>query len=238
MQEPWLAFDTETTGLDYDSARILSVAVVAIDPVGAAPPQTRIRYLNWDVDIPEESRRIHGLTREWLAANGSDPATVIGGLIPHLAKAMATGHNLIGMNLVFDLTMLDRNARRLGIPTLSDELGDIRPVVDAFVLDKYVDPFRKGKRNLEALANLYRVPWDGEAHHADFDALAAARVAYRIGRMYPQIGGMSAGALHDLQVEAKADQDRSFAEWAASQGKPVYAPGAWPLIPDPGQGPT
>lgn len=233
MDDLWLSFDTETTGVSFADDYILSASVVKVRPSTGQQPQTREWFLNWGVPIPAEATKIHGLTQEWLAANGRDPASVLEPLVTWLAGLLQKQANLVGMNCLFDLTMLDRNCRRLGIPTLSDEMGDIRPVVDVFVLDKLADPFRKGGRKLSPhLAEHYRAEITGQAHSASTDALTAARVAWRIGKLYPQLGGMSAGALHDLQVEAKPKQDSSYSSWRSKQpggATPRPGDGCWPI---------
>lgn len=228
----WLCLDTETTGVDTETDSILSIAATTIERGGQdAVVNERLYYLNWDIPIPPESQQVHGLSQEWLAANGRDPASVLEPVCREISKHLSRDTALVGMNLVFDLTMLDRNCRRLGIPTVTDRLGDILPVVDAFVLDKLADPYRKGKRNLEALAEHYRVPWDtGRAHGADFDALAAARVAWRIGQIHPQLAAMDPLQIHAAQQEAKVEQDRSFAQYLVKAGRdPSGLDGQWPI---------
>lgn len=228
----WFGFDTETTGVDVETDMILSLAATTIERGGQdVVVNERLYFLDWGIPIPPDSQRIHGLSQEWLAANGRDPASVLEPVCNQLAKHLSRDTVLVGMNLVFDLTMLDRNCRRLGIPTLTDRLGDILPVVDCFVLDKLADPYRKGKRNLEALAEHYRVPWDiGRAHGADFDALAAARVCWRIGQLHPQLAALDPLQVHAAQQQAKAGQDASFAEYLVRQGKdPSGLDGQWPI---------
>ena len=141
---------------------------------------------------------------------------------------------VVGMNLVFDFTMLDRNCRRVGVTPLADRC-EVAPVIDAFVLDKHVDPYRKGKgvRKLSAIAPLYRVPFDdAQAHGAEYDALAAARVVWRIGRVYPPLGQLTAREVHNLQVAAKADQDKSFGAYLRRKNESdAGLDGAWPVKP-------
>lgn len=229
MDLPWAPFDCETTGIDVEDDVILSVAVAAVEP--GKPTVHEYTLLNWEIDIPEGAARIHGLTRAKLSREGIDPAKALARVVDLLAGVLQHGP-IVGMNLVFDLTMLDRNCRQLGIPTLSDR-ADIIPVLDVFVLDKLVDPYRKGKRNLEALCDHYRAQLDG-AHNALSDAIASARVAWRIGMMYPRLGGLDSVLLHDLQVRAKADQDRSFRSYKLGKGeqvKPGELEGYWPIMP-------
>jgi len=227
LDAPWVPLDTETTGVDVENDLIVQAAL-AFPSEGTAT----VKYLNWDVDIPEGAAAVHGLTRERLAEVGQDPAAVLVAVVLDLVQALQSGAVLVGMNLVFDLTMLDRNCRRLGLPTLSDHV-DIAPVVDAFVLDKMVDPYRKGKRNLTALCEHYRVTI-GQAHDALADATAAARVAYRIGRVFPQMGALDPLVLHSLQAAAKPRQDQNLARYLKGQGRSTDGlDGSWPIRPLP-----
>ena len=69
--------------------------------------------------------------------------------------------------------------------------------------------------------------------------MAAARVAWRIGRIYPAVGALAADELHDLQVGWKRDQDVSFARWLKSQQKDATGvDGSWPYRPHPDEEPA
>lgn len=231
MQQPWCAFDTETTGVDVENDHILSAAIIHINGSTLAIDRW---LLNWGIPIPPESTKIHGLTREMLATEGVNPADALLEMCLTLTLALRNGP-IVGMNLVFDLTMLDRNCRRAGVKTLSN-LGPVVPVVDAYVLDKYVDPFRKGKRNLSAIAEHYNVHL-GDAHTADADAHASARVLWRIGQMFPEVGAMDAVLLHELQQQQKKGQDESLRQYLLKKGENATGlDGQWPLRTVDGQG--
>jgi DNA polymerase-3 subunit epsilon len=101
----------------------------------------------------------------------------------------------------YDLTVITRELARHAISPLR-----IGYVVDPFVLDKQVDKYRKGKRTLTALCDVYRCRIDG-AHDSAHDALAAARVAYRIAQLFPaSIGRAELEELHRLQIIWFAEQ--------------------------------
>jgi len=251
------AWDTETDGTDVENGHIVQAAIAWIDTTqgpqqGVADKRTWI--LNHNIDIPQAAADVHGITRERCTAEGQDPAAVLDEVAQHLADAIAAGWVLVGMNVPFDFTMLDRGCRRLGVPTLSERLGgaEIRPVIDAYVIDKYVEPYRKGKRTLTALCERYQVPLV-DAHDAAGDALAAARVVWRMGQVVrrpvswlrsewglkPQdaerclrLAGLSLEQLHDGQVKAKQQQAESFRQYLIKQGKPADdVSGDWPMVP-------
>ena len=62
-------------------------------------------------------------------------------------SASARGVPVVGMKLDYDLTILDTQLRRFGGVGLM-ERGWSGPVLDAVVLDRHFDRFRKGSRTL------------------------------------------------------------------------------------------
>ena len=140
------------------------------------------------------------------------------------------------MNASFDLTILDRETRRHGVQPLIDIVGGDLRVIDARVLDKKVDPYRRGGRKLEDLCRHYKVALDG-AHSADADAIAACRVAWKIAVQEPRIGSASLDDLHKWQIAWARQQAESLADYfRRTPGKESWADGVrteWQLIPAP-----
>ncbi|WP_171075006.1 exonuclease domain-containing protein [Nonomuraea basaltis] len=252
-QHPWIGFDTESTGVDVESARIVTAALVGITP--GSKPTSWYRLINPGVPIPSEGSDIHGITDEKAQAEGEEPAVVLDLLAGHLENALLSGRAIVGMNVPYDISLLDRECTRHGVETLSSRLGGylaIRPVIDVYVLDKHVDPYRKGKRNLTALCQRYGVTIGG-AHDAHEDVLAAARVAWRIAQLAARpvewltsvyglkrpdaerlagLNGLTLDDLHNLQIKAKKKQADSFRNHLKRQNKPYDDVSAdWPLIP-------
>jgi DNA polymerase III subunit epsilon len=78
MSTPWhrgvmCAFDTETTGPDPESARIVTACVVHVDGSGEMPPEAQAWLIDPGTDIPAEASAIHGITTEHARANGQAP---------------------------------------------------------------------------------------------------------------------------------------------------------------------
>lgn len=242
-----LAFDLETTGVDPENARIVSACVAVIDGTGFEPPAIREWFVNPGVEIPAEASAIHGITTERACAEGMDPAVAMEEILCALEVDLSMGVPLVIYNAPYDLTLFDRECRRHGVKTLTDDpviMGEF-PVIDPLVLDKHLDKFRKGKRTLEAACQHYGCALDG-AHDSTQDALAAARVAWRIAQKYPAIAAMPLDDLHEMQKIAKLAQDISFAEYLTKQAKAAktqadafalyeransIADGHWPLVP-------
>ncbi|MFB6787641.1 3'-5' exonuclease [Streptomyces olivaceus] len=225
-------FDLETTGVDVETDRIVTACVVQCG--GGNPTQSATWMADPGVEIPEGAAKVHGITTEQARAEGWPAAEVVEQVVAALAECVLAGLPVVAMNASFDLTMLDREARRHGVQPLVDIVGGDLRVVDPRVLDKAVDKFRRGGRKLEDLCRTYDVALDG-AHSADADAIAACRVAWRIATKEPRIGGASLEQLHGWQVEWARQQAESLREYfARTPGKESWADGVrteWPFIP-------
>ena len=230
-------FDLETTGVDVESDRI--VTACAVQCGGGHPTQSATWMADPGIEIPEEAAKVHGITTEQARAEGRPAAEVVEQLVAALAECVLAGQPIVAMNASFDLTILDREARRHGVQPLADIVGGDLRVVDPRVLDKAVDKFRRGGRKLEDLCRTYGVRLDG-AHSADADAIAACRVAWRIATKEPRIGGASLDDLHKWQIEWARQQAESLADYfRRTPGKESWADGVrteWPLIPHQGGG--
>ncbi|GAA0470909.1 exonuclease domain-containing protein [Streptomyces olivaceiscleroticus] len=230
-KEPLVGFDLETTGTDVETDRVVTAAVIRLDAAGRAAPA-----LSWILDpgvpIPSEASAIHGFSTDYVRQYGRPAAAGLAEITEALAAALGEGTPLVVMNARYDLSLLDRECRRHGVVPLSERLGtDPAPVVDPLVLDKHLDPYRKGKRTLQALCAHYGVVLDA-AHEAGADAVAAVGVARRIGAKHPEVAGLTRPALHALQRQAAADQAASFQRYLRRTADPTaHVEPAWPLIP-------
>jgi DNA polymerase-3 subunit epsilon len=225
-----VALDFETDGPNPEDARIVTCCVADIDGTGQTAPGVRTWILRPVRPIPDEAAAIHGYTTERATTEGTDPAAAVREIATALGEATAAGLPIVAYNANYDITVLDREMRRHGIGAV--EPNGLR-VVDPYVLDKRFDQYRKGKRTLTATCAHYGVALDG------------ARLAWRMAHRTPSLAGLSLDELHVMQVEAKAEQDRSYAAYlrrqAAQQAdvdeqirlhaKADAVGGHWPLIP-------
>jgi DNA polymerase-3 subunit epsilon len=227
-----VAFDCESTGVNVETDRIVTASYAIISTTGAT---TSSYLINPGVEISAEATAVHGITTEQARTDGRPPADVLHRVTAELATCLKGGDPIVGMNLAYDLTILDRDCRRHGVATLTDRLDGKppAPVIDVMVIDRAVDRYRPGKRTLTDLCTFYGVRLDG-AHDATFDALAAARLAWRMGQraqlsapdlyaMYRTrrrpdnvvhawraLGRMTLDELHTAQVSWYAEQADSF----------------------------
>ncbi|MEU0739594.1 3'-5' exonuclease [Streptomyces sp. NPDC006134] len=229
---PLAAFDTETTGVDVETDRIVSAAVVVQDAPGIRPRVTRW-LVNPGVPVPEAATAVHGLTEEHLQRNGRWPSPVMYEIAQTLAEQAGAGRPLVVMNAPFDLTLLDRELRRHRASPLSRwfERTPLH-VLDPRVLDKHLDRYRKGRRTLTDLCAHYGVPLEG-AHDAAADAQAALEVVRAVGRRFAsRLERLSPAELHTLQAVWHAAQARGLQAWFAMNGTEEPVDPAWPLRPD------
>ena len=197
-----LSFDLETTGTDPETARIVSAACLWRNALSA--PEDRSWLVDPGVEIPEEATAIHGITNE-IAATGTGPAEALPEIVSQFRAALRFGAAVVIYNAPYDLTVLSRECYRYGVDCDLSELL----VVDPLVIDKAIDPYRKGSRKLVDVAALYHVPEEGKAHGATADALMAARLAIRLARL-PEIAEMTLAQLHQSQIGWKFTQSASF----------------------------
>ncbi|MEV0276402.1 3'-5' exonuclease [Streptomyces sp. NPDC050610] len=229
---PLTGFDLETTGTDVEHDRVVTAALVRLEPGGGVAGE-RTWLLDPGIAIPEEAAAIHGISTERARAHGSSAAPAIAEITDAVAEVLRAGAPLVVMNARYDLSLLDRECRRHGVAPLSERLGPGPwPVVDPLVLDKHADRYRKGKRTLQALCAHYGVPLDA-AHHAEADAVAAARAARRVGETHAPVGSIPLADLYELQVAAAAEQSASLQSYLRRTSNPTaYIEPAWPVIPN------
>jgi DNA polymerase III subunit epsilon len=228
---PLAAFDIETTGVDLESDRIVTAAVSLVG--GGLAAEHRSWLLDPGIEIPAEATSVHGITTERAQAEGRSPEEAIEEITAALADRLREGVPVIAFNARFDLTILDREARRHGLRPLLDRVGGPEGmlVIDPYVLDKRFDRFRRGKRTLGAICGHYRVPFE-EVHAANTDALGAARLAFRLGDTLPELSGIDLPALHREQVSWAAEQAASLEEYFRGRGRDEHVEGAWPIVPE------
>lgn len=186
---PQAGLDTETNDKNPEHARLLQICLTLIVPGRVPDVRTTLVDPGPDVEIPAEATAVNGLTIEHVRAEGKPAPEVLDLWVGDAALAIRAGMPLVIQNAPYDLTVLDRECRRYGLPTLADRIGGpIAPVIDPLVLDKQLIKYRKrvsedqGARCLKTLAQVYQIGWDDDrAHDAEYDTQMALRVAIRMG---------------------------------------------------------
>lgn len=226
------AFDIETTGTDTEHDRIVTAAVSVVG--GGQETISTAWLVDPGIEIPAEATAVHRITNELVQAEGLPAEQAVAEITEHLAELTAEKIPVVAFNARFDLTILDREAHRYEQETLSDMIGGPEEllVVDPYVLDKHFNRFRKGRRTLSVLCEAYGIPLD-DAHAADADALAAARLAWKLGHTQPELGEFDLPALHEAQITWAREQAESLQEYFESQGRSERIEGQWPIVSRP-----
>jgi DNA polymerase-3 subunit epsilon len=230
--------------------RIITAATVLVTP-GAETDSSEMLFQP-ERDIPAEATTVHGISTETAREHGVDREIGIALLVGQLSSWLAEDRPLVGHNVTYDLTVLDREMKRLGLGSINmvDGVPHLRTpgsdwpfyVIDTYVLDKAVDRYRPGKRQLSFVAAHYGVPMaEGTAHGATADVIASLRVAIAIANLYADssIGSMTLPELHMAQIGWAAQQARGLREYFLKKNNKEAADSvseAWPIRPREDQG--
>ncbi|RCV55170.1 exonuclease domain-containing protein [Marinitenerispora sediminis] len=218
-------YDCETSSNDPREAFLVSAALV--DSAGGAR--------TWLVDpgdreIPADAVAIHGITTERARAEGVPAEDALEEIAGALVDHLLADRGLVIFNAPFDLGVLDNELRRRDMKSLTDRLGTApRPIIDPLVIDRGIDPYRRGPRNLGAMCAYYGVDLT-DAHTAVADAAACLALAQEIAARHPDLAGLALPALHERQVEWAAGYARSRQEWLDRRrpGHGRVIDGTWP----------
>ena len=164
MQQRFIAFDVEATGLDTHTDRIIEIGAVLFEK-GAAV-RTFGTLVNAHVDIPSRITELTGITSDMLAAAPPE-AEVYPALLDFLGDAASGQTFLCAHHARFDLDILRHNLVRLGHD------ADIR-YVDTLPLSwKYLAKAPNHKQ--PTLAEYLHIDV-GQAHRAADDARVCGQI--------------------------------------------------------------
>jgi DNA polymerase III subunit epsilon len=209
-----LAFDFETTGVDRFNDVPVSYALVTV--VAGERMATTSGLVDPGREIPAGATEVHGITSGRARAEGMPLAKAIELVTEAVIAASRRGVPLVGMKLDYDLTILDTQCRSLCGGGLL-ERGWCGPVLDAVVLDRHHDRFRKGSRTLGALCAHYGVGIEN-AHDAVADAMASAGVLVALAARFSELAETDPSALHTAQIGWHREWAESYDGWRSGRG--------------------
>ncbi|MEV5001984.1 hypothetical protein [Nocardioides sp. LML1-1-1.1] len=234
-QAPMVGLDTETTGTDPRTERVVTAAIVHTAP--ASRPITMQWLIHPGTEIPDEAAAVHGWTLDRLEqrlrgfgalriAHGVETPfsreVALQQIAGQVAATMRRECALVVCNASYDLTLLEAELGRADLPTVTEQTGGITGVVDPMVLEKAWDPYRKVKggcrggkhtcggcgvedKTLGSLCQHYGIFHAG-AHDAAADTLAAMRLAVRITTLWPDVARLKLSTLFEKQVGWRRQQ--------------------------------
>lgn len=212
---PLLGFDLETTGTDPYSCRIVDMAVVYDDPSTGAHTE-KSWLVNPEMDIPLEATAVHGISTEVANEKGVPASLAISELYRFLVNQMEEHHleelpPVCIYNAAFDIPVLMRAG---GL------CGDW-DVLDPFIIDKYVDAYRPGKRTLTATSAAYGLGVHN-AHSAIGDVMSTMKLMRAIARKYPLIQRLSLDTIQQITRVAYREQMTQFMEYRNGTDEPDF----------------
>lgn len=216
---PLVGFDLETTGTDPENDRIVTASIIWDKP----GQDERIKRFLVDpgVEIPDGAAEVHGITTEQARADGMPTAEGVKAVNDLIGVCAAKGLPIVAFNAAYDLTLLHREALRHGLEPVVPAL-----VIDPLVIDRHIDRFRKGKRQLTTLAQLHNIPLEN-AHDSDFDARAAIGIARAIGRKRAVTADVAELQTH--QAQWHHDWAENFENFLRRKGSDEVISREWPM---------
>lgn len=181
----FVAIDTETTGLDLRVDRVVALAAIPFRGGQAEVAAGYTRLVNPGRPIPDEARRIHGISD-----GDVRDALPLGAALPEFLEA-CRDRAIVAHTAWFDLTLINRAARQAGLPELQGPVLDIGALANA-LFPSWWD------LSLEGLSRLTEVvPID--RHTARGDALTAGVIFQRLIPLLEQRGVASVADAVKLQ---------------------------------------
>ena len=182
----FVVLDVETTGLRPDAGDcIVSLAGVRVRAGTVRAGEIFDALVCPDRQIPAASSRFHGITDAMVVE-----APRMGAVLPAFLR-FAEGAILVGHEVSFDVAFLDRDARRLGLPSLTAG----HPLLDTRLLSRLVHG-PGPEHTLEAVAERLGVKVIGR-HSALGDALTTAEIFVRLLELLKRRGLVTLGATLD-----------------------------------------
>lgn len=167
-----IIFDTETTGLDHGTDRIIEIGGIELEnqfPTG----RTLHLYINPDGrEIHPDAQAVHGITAEFLADK-----PVFSAVAEEICRFFE-GAKWVAHNATFDMNFINAEFARLGLPQIAPDF-----VVDTLALARRRHPM--GPNSLDALCRRYGIDNSHRTKHGallDSELLADVYIEMLGGR--------------------------------------------------------
>ena len=162
----FVIFDTETTGLDISTDRILSIGAIGIFKNNIDVADSFEIYLRQD-QFKVESVEIHGILKEGKLTKMSE-AAAIENFITYIGNAVLVAHHT-----AFDIEMVNAALKRLELPKLKNK------TIDTGILYKKLAGKKDAHFNLDVLSDEFSIP-KHDRHTAAGDAFITALLFLKI----------------------------------------------------------
>ncbi|MCY6383165.1 DNA polymerase III subunit epsilon [Hoeflea prorocentri] len=203
-----IIFDTETTGLDNQSDRVIEIGGVELSnkfPTG----RTFHVYINAQgKKVHPEALAVHGITDEFL-----EDKPIFGDIIGDMST-LFDGAKLVAHNASFDIGFINAELARLGLPPV-----DPSRVVDTLALARRRHPM--GPNSLDALCKRYGIDNSRRTKHGallDAELLAEVYIEMNGGRQAALGLGMA-----DKDAGAREESNGDAAKSTGARPVPLAA---------------
>lgn len=218
--------DYETTGTDTTTCRPVSFACGVVNPDGSEyiKQLNAYRIVNPGCAVPKEAAAVHGISTRRARREGISPTDALMEIHSVLEVCLREDLPLVIFNALFDWSLVHREHERLGFKGLP-----VRPaLLDPLVIDRYVDRYRKGKRNLGLMHQHYTGEDLEGAHDALADCVGAVRVMRELAARYTEIGERTPAELQAPQRRMHQQWLAQMNAWRAQRGEKPWEYVPWP----------
>lgn len=162
----FIVFDTETTGLDLLTDRILSIGAIAIINNTIDVSDSIEFYLKQD-EFNAKTVEIHGLLKEGNLTKFTEEIT-IENFINYIGNSVLVAHHA-----AFDIEMINAALKRMNLPKLKNKS------IDTGILYKKLEGKKDNHFNLDVLCKEFNIP-KHDRHTASGDAFITALAFLKI----------------------------------------------------------
>lgn len=164
-----VAIDLETTGINPDKAKIISIGAVKRN--GKGHFLSFYRLIRIDSNVPEQIIRLTGLNNAILNKQGISLTDALKELKNFIEQKI-----IIGYNLPFDASFLMKACLVTKQATINNTMKDLMPIVKT--KNKFLDNYQ-----LKTVLEEYKIPSE-QQHNALQDAEATFQLAIKLNKKY------------------------------------------------------
>jgi DNA polymerase III epsilon subunit family exonuclease len=166
LQKPLVVLDTETTGFYFDRGdEIIELAAEKV--LNGEVVGTFHQLIKPSGFIPPEATAVHGLTQDYVTANGFWPSQVFPEFEQFISEAVLVGHNIRR----FDWPFIAAHFMKLELPVPKNDLLDTLELSRRYL--------SLPNHKLGTIASHFNISYAG-AHRANVDVAITRQVLFKI----------------------------------------------------------
>lgn len=166
LNERFVVFDCETTGLNPEKDRILSIGAVVVEQNAIQVQQTFEYYIKQDV-FNKETVAIHGLRKDEIYQVTEEQAIL--DFLDYIQNAILVGHHVN-----FDIEMINQALKRLEAGKLKNDNMDTNAMYKKY---KYLQEDQNS--SLDELAKIFKIK-SSDRHTAVGDAFITSQLFIKL----------------------------------------------------------